>query len=206
MKYIFQYKINFLLIIILIISCNNASQSQGFIKNHDTKLSFQNDIKVKNVRQLNVWGKKYFDGETRLSSDKIKKVVKTLINKEYEDTVLSIILYLDFSNDSIINWSVNKDEIRNIGVYYIKNNKIKLDYFEHPNLLINTYDNLSNVYCDAVLPFLFDKSKIPVNSLSVITLNLNFSEMPDLDSLNLSDKKTDEVFQLLKTTSEKYKN
>ncbi|PHR73662.1 MAG: hypothetical protein COA67_02740 [Lutibacter sp.] len=206
MKYIFQYKINFLLIIILIISCNNVSQSQDFIKNHDTKLSFQNDIKVKNVRQLEVWGKKYFDGETRLSSDKIKKIVKTLINKEYDDTVLSLILYTDFSNDSIENWTVDKNEIRNIGIYYINDNEIKLDYFEYPNLLINNYDNLSNVYCDAVLPFLFDKSSIPDNSLSVITLNLNFSEMPDLDSLNLSDKKRDEVFQLLKTTSEKYRN
>ncbi|WP_392347494.1 hypothetical protein [uncultured Polaribacter sp.] len=190
-------------ILIVIIGCKKNKTTE--INTAYLKLSKKNII-IKNVEKKTLWKVHYIHGQKQVSSYLLKYISADLLEKEYNNNIIiSIDLYLDFNNLRTKTWNVNKNNIKNIGIYYLKDNRIMFDYFELPkaNIIFNA-KKLSDVYCDAIIPFLFDNLNLNKEKLSLITFTINSSERPNFKTLDLSTKEKDIVYRKLKKTVNKY--
>lgn len=181
------------------VSCNKNKVNSASLK------TTKKTIIINDIEKKSLWDFNYTFGEKRINSDDLHFLSKDLLKKEYNNIILSMDLYIDFNVSN--EWIISKKDIMNIGIYTLKDNKIIFDYFDlQKSKIIFNAKNLSDIYCDAIIPFLIDNPNLKREKLSLITFILNKSEMPDFNTLNLSLKENDTVHKLLREIVKKYKS
>ena len=196
---LYKYISILFLLILVSTSCSKDVKNSNN-KTFDIKVFIENDFFMVRFQKLSSLDKKYFLGKNRMSSIEITNLLNILLKKEYKYKILGIDLYLkEIDIDTVKKQlKITKFDLKKIGIYFLDENQISFGMYSLPfgNQIMKT-QKLSGIYCSAVLPFLFDKKNIELTP-SVISITLNMEEIPNLNKIDLSNRKDDLLFVNMK--------
>ncbi len=160
-------------------------------------LNAQDSLKVKYLKEIDVRPQKFPYGEIFCTPQRLNAITKQITKKSY-DNVIDLGLFIEKNNDSLTNWVSYADEVKNIGVYYIKNDSIKYDYYDVVSKTTQTFGNLSDSYCDAFIPFLFHNSNVK-RQPSYISIGVRLKDMKNAyKKLTLAPKTEDVLYKKMR--------
>ncbi len=102
-----------------------------------------------------------------------------LDKKNVPNEILFIDFYID-KNVEFENVVIKKEDVKNIGVYYLINKKIEFKYYQVPVKLLNHPDN-EPLTCTNFLPYLYAQPNISNNNFLFVRAHLKYSKMPKIE-------------------------
>jgi len=97
-----------------------------------------------------------------------------------EKEVLDEILFIDFYIDKNVRLGdvvIKKDDVKNIGIYFLINKKVKFKYYQVPMKLLEKTDS-EQLTCTSFVPYLYAQSNIVNNNFLIVRAHLKYSRMP----------------------------
>ncbi|MFS4483880.1 hypothetical protein ACKGJY_12745 [Hyunsoonleella sp. 2307UL5-6] len=116
---------------------------------------------------------------------------KTLRNFNY-DTIISASFCVEYSEYDN-NWLVDKSNIKYAGIYYVNDNTLKFDFHNLETNEVDTYNTLSDAYCDVILVFLLED--VELEKPALFELKLEKDNLPKQSSVKLASKSEDILYQ-----------